>query len=52
MTRDAIYELLIQRITPMVRGTLTCEEITDLDGVLWQIATMLAEASEIKAPAS
>jgi hypothetical protein len=43
MERDAIYELLIQKIMPHLRDSLTTEEITNLDGVLWSLARTLAD---------
>jgi hypothetical protein len=46
MTRDAIYELLIQKIMPHLRDSLTTEEITNLDGILWTLARTIAEAPQ------
>lgn len=43
-TRDAVYELLIQKIMPHLADTLTTEQITDLDGTLWALAQTLSEA--------
>lgn len=46
MSRDEIYELLIQKIMPHLRDSLTTEEITTLDGVLWSLARTLADDSQ------
>lgn len=48
MNRDEIYELLISKILPHLTDKLTCEQITDLDGTLWQIAGTICEKDAVE----
>lgn len=41
--KEEIYDLLREKILLVVQKSLTPEELTDLDGVLWGVADMLSE---------
>lgn len=43
LKKETIYEFLLKKITPLVHGGMTLEQISELDGVLWDIADVLGE---------